>query len=115
MLRRLYAWVLTWADRPNSVRALAVLTFAESSFFPVPPDPLLMALCLGRPTRSYFFALVTSVSSVLGGVVGYGIGYFLWQQVGGWFLTHVPGVTEAGFARVGALYHAYDFWAVFAV
>jgi membrane protein YqaA with SNARE-associated domain len=73
-----------------------------------------MALCLGKPKRSYFFATVTSIFSVVGGMVGYAIGFFLWQQVGGWFLAHVPGVSEASFERVGDLYRTYDFWAVFA-
>lgn len=114
MLKRLYAWMLTWADRPNGPRALAALSFAESSFFPVPPDPLLMALCLGRPKRGFRFAFIASVFSVIGGMAGYAIGYFLWSLVGDWFIAHVPGVTEAGFHKVGALYDAYDFWAVFA-
>jgi membrane protein YqaA with SNARE-associated domain len=96
------------------VGVLGAVSFAESSFFPVPPDPLLMALCLGKPQRSYFFATVTSICSVVGGMLGYAIGFFLWQQVGAWFLAHVPGVSEASFDRVGDLYRTYDFWAVFA-
>lgn len=106
--------MLTWADRPNGTRALAALAFAESSFFPVPPDPLLMALCLGKPRRGYFFAVVASIASVVGGMAGYAIGYFLWHLVGSWFIANIPGVTQAGFDKVGALYDQYDFWAVFA-
>ena len=114
MLKRLYAWVLTWADRKGAVPVLALVSFAESSVFPIPPDPLLMALCLGRPKRSFYFAAICSVCSVLGGMLGYAIGYYLWQEVGPWFLGNVPGVTQAGFDRIGRWYHAYDFWAVFA-
>ena len=105
---------MSWADRPGAIPVLGAVSFAESSVFPVPPDPLLMALCLGKPSRSYYFALITSVSSILGGMLGYLIGYFLWAQLGAWFFAHVPGVTEAGFDRVGQAYHTYDFWAVFA-
>jgi membrane protein YqaA with SNARE-associated domain len=114
MLNRMYQWVLTWADRPAAVPGLAVITLAEASVFPVPPDPLLMALCLGKPEKSYYYATVTSIFSVLGGILGYAIGHFLWGQVGDWFITNIPGVTPAGFDRVGGLYREYDFWAVFA-
>lgn len=114
MLTKLYKWLLSWAERPGAVPVLGAVSFAESSIFPIPPDPLLMALCLGKPSRSYYYALITSVSSILGGMLGYLIGYFLWTQLGGWFFAHVPGVTEAGFERIGQAYHSYDFWAVFA-
>jgi len=113
-LRRLYHWVLSWAQRPGGTAALAALGVAESSVFPLPPDPLLMALCLGKPQRSYFFATVLSVASVAGGMIGYGIGMFFWDVWGGWFMANVPGVTQSGFDRVARLYQTYDFWAVFA-
>lgn len=74
-LKRLYDWVLTWADRPGASPALAALSFAESSVFPVPPDPLLMALCFGKPRSSLRFALICTVASVLGGVFGYLLGW----------------------------------------
>ncbi|HUU46564.1 MAG TPA: VTT domain-containing protein [Acidobacteriota bacterium] len=112
-LRRLYAWVLTWADRKGGTVALAVLGVAESSVFPVPPDPLLMALCLGKPRRSLFFAAVLSVASVLGGVIGYGIGVFLWDTWGSWFFANVPGLTQQNFDLVAGWYHKWEFWAVF--
>jgi membrane protein YqaA with SNARE-associated domain len=113
-LRRLYAWVLSWADHRYGPGILAAVGFAESSVFPLPPDPLLMALCLGKPRRSLYFATVASIASVIGGMVGYGIGAFLWDTWGGWFMANVPGVTPEGFARVGNLYNTYNFWAVFA-
>jgi membrane protein YqaA with SNARE-associated domain len=105
--------MLSWADRPGGTGALAVLGFAESSIFPVPPDPLLMALCLGKPRRSFNFALVLSIASVAGGMVGYGIGLYLWEAWSGWFFANIPGLTPAGFAKVEDLYQTYDFWAVF--
>ncbi len=75
-IRRLYDWVLSWADSKYGGAALFVLAFAESSFFPIPPDVLLIALCLGARTRWFRYALICSVASVLGGVAGYAIGHF---------------------------------------
>ena len=66
--RRLYDWVLHWADTPYGTPALGVLAFAESSFFPIPPDPLLMALALSKPRRSFYYSLACSVASVVGGL-----------------------------------------------
>jgi membrane protein YqaA with SNARE-associated domain len=81
-LRRLYDWTLSWADRPGGPAALFAVSFAESSFFPIPPDVLLMALCLGRPRRALWFAAICTAGSVLGGIVGYAIGYVLFEQIG---------------------------------
>ena len=81
-IRRLYDWTIGWADRPGGTRALFALAFAESSFFPIPPDVLLMALCIGRPRRALWFATVCTVASVLGGILGYAIGYALFEQLG---------------------------------
>ena len=72
-MRRLYDWVLSWAGTPYGAWALAVLALAESSVFPIPPDPLLVALCLGAPAASMRFAALTTAASVLGGVIGYGM------------------------------------------
>jgi membrane protein YqaA with SNARE-associated domain len=112
-VRRLYNWMLSWAERPGGPIALGVITFAESSFFPIPPDPLLLALALGRPRRALFFASIATAASVAGGVFGYWLGRFLWESVSGFFFGHVPGVTPEAFASVQSLYHQYDFWAVF--
>ena len=76
-LRRLYHWTIAWADRPSGTWALFALAFAESSFFPIPPDVLLVALALGRPTKSYRFAAICTAGSVLGGIAGYGLGLLL--------------------------------------
>src|SRR3972149_8906851 len=87
LIRRMYDWVLSWADSRYSTWALGVLSFCESSFFPVPPDVLLIALAVSKPRRSLFYSLVTSVMSVLGGVGGYIIGLFLFEAVGKRILT----------------------------
>jgi membrane protein YqaA with SNARE-associated domain len=112
-VRRLYDWVLHWADTPHGMTALFVLALAESSFFPIPPDPLLVALCLGAPKRSLRFAAVATLASVLGGAIGYGIGTGAWHLVEGWFYAYVPGVSAEAFAQVQGFYARYDFWAVF--
>jgi membrane protein YqaA with SNARE-associated domain len=113
LLRRLYDWVLGWAETRYGMPALFLLAFAESSVFPIPPDPLLMALCLGAPRRALRFAAVATVASVLGGMTGYALGFGAWSLVGPWFFAHVPGVTPDAFTSVQALYDRYDFWAVF--
>ncbi len=89
MLRKLYNWVLHWAETRYGVPALALVAFAESSFLPIPPDPLLMALCLGIPKRALWFALLCSVFSVIGGLFGYLIGWGVWEVVKDFFLTYV--------------------------
>ena len=112
-IRRLYDWVLHWAETPYGPAALFVLALAESSFFPIPPDPLLLALCLGAIARSYRFAAIATIASVIGGVIGYGIGAGAWHVLQDWFFAYVPGVNAGSFARVQVLYDRYDFWAVF--
>ncbi len=76
LLRDMLRWVEAFADSPYGIWALAGMSFAESSFFPVPPDVLLIALCLGRPELAFVFAAVCSVSSVFGGAAGYLLGYY---------------------------------------
>lgn len=78
-LKKLYDWVLSWAETPYGGIALFLLAFAESSFFPLPPDVLLIALCMGEPRKSLKFALYCSIGSVLGGMLGYAIGHFFFH------------------------------------
>lgn len=85
----MYDWVLSWADSNHAVAALFLLAFAESSFFPIPPDVLLIALVLGKPKKWAFFAVWCLVASVIGGLAGYGIGVFAWETIGRWIVEHV--------------------------
>ncbi|MEN8257237.1 MAG: YqaA family protein [Thermodesulfobacteriota bacterium] len=87
--RRLYDWMLHWANTPYGVPALVILAFAESSFFPIPPDVLLIALVLGAPQRWRSLALVCTLGSVVGGMAGYGIGMFAWETAGRWIVENV--------------------------
>lgn len=109
--RRLYDWVLHWADTPYGVPALFLLSFAESSFFPIPPDVLLIALVLGRPARAFYFAAVCTVASAAGGVAGYGIGWALMDTVGQRIIDFYH--AQDYWVKVTAWYAAYDFWIVF--
>ncbi len=112
-VRRLYDWVLHWAQTPYGPLALGLLCAAEASVFPIPPDPLLMALCLGAVANSLRFAAIATASSVLGGIVGYAIGAGAWHLLGDFFFSYVPGVTPEAFQGVQDFYDRYDFWAVF--
>lgn len=113
-IRRLYDWVLTWASSRYALPALLLLAFVEASFFPIPPDVLLMALALSMPRLSYRYALIATIGSVLGAALGYVIGWGLWDALHNYFYLYVPGVTEEGFAKVGELFSQYDFWIIFA-
>jgi membrane protein YqaA with SNARE-associated domain len=112
-LKRLYHWVLSWADHPYGTAALAVLAFTESSVFPIPPDVLLIALCLGNRRRWLYFALVCTVASVTGAWLGYWIGAAVWAQVNHVFYAWVPGFTPEIFESMRFRYDAYNFWIVF--
>ena len=120
VLKRLYAWLLHWAGTPYGGAVLCVWAFAESSFFPIPPDAFLIAMVLGARLRAFAFAGLASVASVLGGIAGYIIGYYLWwaepEVLSAWanfFFAHVPGFTVEQFMRVQSLYEAWNFWVVF--
>ena len=104
LVRRLYDWTLSLAERKSASRWLAGLSFAEASFFPIPPDVLLIPLCLGAVRKALKFALICSVASVLGGMCGYCIGAFAWENTQDLFYNYVPGFTEAGFVRIEQWY-----------
>ncbi len=82
ILRRLYDWVLNWAERKSALWALWFLAFAEASFFPIPPDVLLMAMAVGKPPKAFRFALVCTLGSLMGGLFGYLLGYQFYALVG---------------------------------
>lgn len=113
--RRLYNWVIHFANTKHGATALFCLSFAESSFFPVPPDVLLAPLTIGAPKKWFRFALACSIASVLGGILGYCIGMFLWGQISEWVFAHlgVIGLTPENFTKFEAWYDRFDFWIVF--
>jgi|TARA_B100001971_G_scaffold27091_2_gene21452 membrane protein YqaA with SNARE-associated domain len=113
LLRRLYDWVLSWAHKKYSSVALFILAFAESSFFPIPPDILQIALSVSKPKKSFFYALIASFGSVFGGIFGFFIGLKLWEYLKDFFFTYIPGFTPAIFDIIKTKYELYDFWVVF--
>ena len=113
LIKRLYLWVLGWAETRYGSPALFCLSFAESSFFPIPPDVLQIALSVGKPKRSYFYAAVSALGSVLGGILGWYIGFALWEGVSGFFYEYVPGVSVENFEKVRAHYDEHAFLAIF--
>jgi membrane protein YqaA with SNARE-associated domain len=97
MLRRVYDWCIAAADKPYALWILGAVAFAESSFFPVPPDIMLLPMSLARPKRAWLFAALCTVASVAGGVLGYVIGALLYDSVGQWLINlyHLGGKVEA--------------------
>ena len=119
-VRKIYDWVLHWADTPYGPMALFVLAFAEASFFPIPPDALLIALVLGSQVKAFKFAINCTIGSVAGALLGYAIGYFVWwsgtdqfSSFAYFFFDNVPGFTESIFYKVQGLYEEWDFWIIF--
>lgn len=102
LMRRLYDWCLKWAGTPYAVPALMTMSFAEASFFPIPPDILLLAMCFSTPKKSFKFAFYCLVGSVLGGMLGYYIGYALWGSVSHFFIPRI--FSQAAFDKVSQLY-----------
>ena len=113
IIRRLYNWVLSWANSRYSIAALFTLAFTESSCFPIPPDVLLIALCVSKPARALLYSLITTLGSVSGGICGYFIGMKIWEYTSNFFFTYIPGFTPEGFNHVKDLYSDNAFWAVF--
>lgn len=110
MLRSLYHWILKWAQTPYGIWALVILAFCESSFFPVPPDVLLIAMAIASPARSFFYALLCSVGSVAGGCLGYFIGWKFMAEIGTRIIS-LYGLADK-FDYIQALYMKYDAWAI---
>lgn len=110
-IRRLYDWTLSWAEKPQGPVALFVIAFVESSCFPIPPDVLLIALCLGRPRRALVFAAVCTAGSILGGMFGYFIGWSLFEAVGRPILEFYHAMRH--FDYLVAAYEKNAFWIVF--
>jgi membrane protein YqaA with SNARE-associated domain len=108
MFRALYDWTLRLANHRHADRSMAAVAFAESSFFPIPPDVMLVPMILARRDQAYRIATICTIASVLGGIAGYGIGYFLYDTVGQW-LIHVYGMSggieefRRNFAEYGAI------------
>jgi membrane protein YqaA with SNARE-associated domain len=119
IVRRIYDWVLHWAETPYGAPALFLLAFAESSFFPIPPDVLLIALAVSVRSKAFKFATICSLGSVFGGLFGYFIGYQLWYSGDTYspfamlFFDYIPGFTDEMFLKVKSMYEENAFFVVF--
>ena len=110
MLRRIYDWTMTLAARPNALPALGVVSFIESSFFPIPPDAMMLPMVLARPDRAWTIALVATVASVVGGIAGYAIGYYLFETIGR-SVIELYGYHD-GFEAFRAAYAEWGLWII---
>ena len=119
LIRKLYDWVLSWADTSYGSIALFLVAFSEAAFFPIPPDVLLIALALGSRGKSFKFALICSIASVTGGIAGYGIGHFLWwngdcyNMAARFFFDNIPGFNEDLFLNIKEQYDIHGFIIIF--
>jgi membrane protein YqaA with SNARE-associated domain len=110
MLKRAYDKMMRYADHPNALWVLMAVSFAESSFFPIPPDPLYIAMLVNRPKNAWKLATICTLASVVGGFLGYYIGYGLYETVGVWIVKSFG--AEAGFQKMQDGFNEYGFWIV---
>jgi membrane protein YqaA with SNARE-associated domain len=118
MIKRLYNWILSWSESRWGWVALLFIALFEASWFPLPPDILLIALCLGATAKSFRFATICLIGSVVGAALGYGIGHFLWitpegdpTALASLFYEYVFSIEK--FQNVGSLYDRFNFWIIF--
>lgn len=110
MFKRLYDWLMALAEGPYASVALVCVAFAESSFFPLPPDLLLAPMALAKPRAAWFYAFIATVGSVVGGAFGYWIGAALYDSLGQW-LIHLYGYQDR-MAALKQTYADYGAWVI---
>jgi len=110
MIKALYHRTVVLAESRHAPVALGLISFAESSFFPVPPDVLLVPMALARPDRAWFYAGICTITSVLGGLLGYAIGAVLYDTIGAWLISFYG--YENGLAQFRQLYQDYGHWII---
>ncbi len=109
MLRNLYDRTVQLANHPSALWVLAIVSFTESSFFPIPPDVMLIPMILANPRKAWLFAGVCTIASVAGGFFGYAIGYFFFETAGKWVIDAYG--LQAGFENFQRLYNEWGLWA----
>ncbi len=110
MLRRFYDWMMSYSAHPRANWVLAGVSFTESSFFPLPPDPLYLAMLMANRERTWHLATLCTISSVLGGLLGYYIGYTLFETIGEWIIHAYK--LEESFLRLKSGFQQWGFWLV---
>lgn len=118
--KQLYEWILSWSNSPYGPMVLFILALAESIFFPIPPDVLLIALALGITAKAFRYALICTIGSVAGAFIGYYIGNKVWLSDEGqftpfalFFFDNIPGFTTSLYQNIKLLYAEWDFWVIF--
>ena len=110
MFQKLYDKSLQWSKHRHAAKYLFAISFAESSFFPVPPDVMLAPMALSQPDKAFHFALLTTIASVLGGIFGYAIGFFMFDTIAPWLQsTHY----WDSYLTANSWFEQWGFWAVF--
>ena len=110
MLRRLYDWVIRLSEHPKALQALAAVSFVESSFFPIPPDIMLIPMVLAQRARAWLIAGVCTVASVTGGFLGYAIGFYFFETFGNWLLD-LYGL-QGGFVQFQQQFNEWGLWII---
>ena len=110
MLRRLYDWIISLSGSPRAMPALAAVAFAESSFFPIPPDAMIIPMVIAQPHKAWRIAAVATAASVVGGMFGYAIGYYLYETAGRWLIDFY-GLQE-GVDSFREQFNHYGFWII---
>jgi membrane protein YqaA with SNARE-associated domain len=110
MIRRLYNWCIAAADKPYATWLMGIVSFVESSFFPIPPDVMLIPMSLARPDKAFYYATVCTVTSVAGGVLGYMIGALLYDSIGQWVM-HLYGLDK----KVEGFRESYAYWGTWVI
>ena len=120
VFKKLYNWVLSWANTRYGSLALFILAFIESVFFPIPPDILLISLALGATAKSFKYAFICTVGSVSGAFLGYALGHYAWLSSSGeftpfanLFFNNIPGFTVDLYEKIKILFVEWDFWVIF--
>lgn len=108
--QRLYHWFMLKTRSPYATWLLNVISFLESSIFPIPPDIMLIPMIIAERTRAWFLAFTCSVSSILGGLVGYAIGYYLFESLGLWIIEKYS--LQSAFANFQTMFQEYGFWLI---
>ena len=110
MLQKTYHWILRESQKPYANWVLGIVSFLESSISPFPPDPLMIPMSLSAPQKAWRLAFLTTVTSVLGGTLGYAIGYFLFETIGDWIVTTYG--LEQAFIKLQDLFNTWGFWII---
>ena len=110
LVRRTYDWIIRSANTPKAIWMVTLISFAESSIFPLPPDLVLIPMVLADRAKAWWLATVCTISSIFGGLVGYAIGFFLFDTIGDWIIQTYQ--LEASFDRFQVEFQTWGFWII---